>query len=68
MDVVRVLIAIVGMGASVTTYCLMRFPHMRRERFRQHAACSVLVSGLSALAVLCLSLLVLIAQDAWQAH
>jgi len=68
MDVARVLIAIVGMGASVTTYCLMRFPHMRRERFRQYAACSVLVSGLSALAVLCLSLLVLIAQDAWQAH
>lgn len=66
MDVAEVLIAIVGLVASVTTYCLMRFPHMRREPFRQYAACSVLVSSLAALAVLCLSLLVLIAQYAWQ--
>jgi hypothetical protein len=28
MDVAQVLIAIVGLGAAVTTYCLMRFsPH-----------------------------------------
>jgi heme/copper-type cytochrome/quinol oxidase subunit 4 len=66
MDVAEVLIAIVGLVASVTTYCLMRFPHMRREPFRRYAACSVLVSSLAALAVLCLSLLVLIAQYAWQ--
>ena len=68
MDVAQVLIAIVGFGASVTTYCLMRFPHMRREAFRQYAACSVLVSGLAALAVLCFSLLVLVAQYEWQAR
>jgi hypothetical protein len=66
MDVAQVLIAIVGCGASVTTYCLMRFPHMRREPFRRYPACSVLISSLAALAVLCLCLLALIAQYAWQ--
>ena len=66
MDVAQVLIAIVGFGAAVTTYCFMRFPHMRREPFRQYPACSVLVSALAALAVLCLSLLALIVQYAWQ--
>lgn len=68
MDVAQVLIAIAGFGAAVTTYCLMRFPHMRREPFRQYPACSVLISALAALVVLCLSLLVLIAQYAWQAR
>ncbi len=68
MDLAQVLIAIVGLGASVTTYCLMRFPHMRREPFRHYAACSILISCLGALAVLCFSLLVLIAQYAWQAQ
>ena len=68
MDVAQVLIAVVGFGAAVTTYCLMRFPHMRREPFRQYRACSVLVSSLAALVVLCLALLVLIAQYAWHAR
>ena len=40
MDVAQVLIAIVGLGAAVTTYCLMRFPHMRREQFRHYGAVS----------------------------
>jgi len=66
MDVAQVLIAIVGMSASVTTYCLMRFPHMRRDRFKPYGAFSVLVSCLGALAVLCLCLLVLIVHNAWQ--
>lgn len=68
MDVAQVLIAIVGLAASVTAYCLMRFPHMRREPFTQFPACSVLVSGLAALVTLCFSLLVLIAQYAWKAR
>ncbi len=68
MDIAQVLIAIVGFGAAVTTYCLMRFPHMRRAPFRRYPACSVLVSALAALVVLCLALLVLIAQYAWQAR
>ena len=66
MDVAQVLIAIVGMSASVTTYCLMRFPHMRRDRFKPYGACSVLFSCLGALAILCCCLLVLIAHNAWQ--
>ncbi|MBS0169474.1 MAG: hypothetical protein JSR62_03905 [Nitrospira sp.] len=66
MDVARVLIAIVGMGASVTTYCLLRFPHMRRDRFKSYRACSVVLSCLGALVVLCLCLFLLIAQSAWQ--
>ncbi len=65
MDLAQVLIAIVGMGASVTTYCLMRFPHMRRDRFRQYGAFSIAWSCFGALAVLCFCLLLLIAQSAW---
>jgi len=68
MDVVQVLIAIVGMGASVSTYCLMRFPHMRRPRFRHYGAFSVVWSSLGALVVLCLCLLLLMAHSAWHTH
>jgi len=68
MDVAQVLIAIVGFGAAVTTYYLMRFPHMRREPFSRYPACSVPVSALAALVVVCLSLLLLIAQYAWHAR
>lgn len=66
MDVAQVLVAILGLGVTVTTYCLMRFPHMRRDRFRHYAAYSVPLFCLGAPAVLCLSLLVLIAQHAWR--
>lgn len=66
MDLARVLIAIVGMGASVTTYCLMRFPHIRRDRFRQYGASSIAWSCAGALVVLCFCLLLLIAQNIWQ--
>ena len=44
--------AIVGLGAAVTAYCPMLFPHMRRERFRHYGAFSIAVSVLGALAVL----------------
>ncbi len=63
MDVAQVLIAIVGLGAAVTTYCLLRFPHMRREQFRHYGACSVAVSFLGALAVVLFCLLLLVAQS-----
>lgn len=66
MDVVQVLIAIVGLGAAVTTYCLMRFPHMRRERFRRYGAFSIALSVLGALAVLLFCLALLILQNAWR--
>lgn len=66
MDLARVLIAIVGMGASVTTYCLMRFPHMRRDRFRQYGAFSIPWSCVGALVVLCFCLLLLLVQSIWQ--
>lgn len=68
MDLARVLIAMVGFGAAVMTYCLMRFPHMRREPFRQYPARSVLLSAFAALVVLGLSLLLLIAHSGWQAR
>ena len=64
MDVAQVLIAIVGLGAAVTTYCLMRFPHMRRERFRHYGAFSIAVSVLGAPAVLLLCLALRILQKA----
>ena len=66
MDVAQVLIAIVGLGAAVTTYCLMRFPHMRRERFSHYGAVSIAVSVLGALAVLLFCLALLILQNAWR--
>jgi len=65
MDAAQVLIAIVGLGAAVTTYCLMRFPHMRRERFRHYGAFSIAVSVLGALTVLLFCLALLILQNAW---
>ncbi len=65
MDAAQVLIVIVGLGAAVTTYCLMRFPHMRREPFRHYGAFSAVVSFLGALAVLLFCLLLLIAQNTW---
>ncbi len=66
MDLAQVLIAIVGLGAAVTTYCLMRFPHMRSERFRRYGAFSIAVSVLGALAVLLFCLALLILQNAWR--
>lgn len=66
MDVAQVLIAIVGLGAAVTAYCLMRFPHMRRDRFRYYGAFSIAASVLGALAVLLFSLALLILQNAWR--
>ena len=66
MDVAQVLIAIVGLGAAVTTYCLMRVPHMRRERFRHYGAFSIALSVLGELAVLLFCLALLILQNAWR--
>ena len=66
MDVAQVLIAIVGLGAAVTTSCRMRLPPLRRERFRHYGAFSIAVSVLGALAVLLFCLALLILQNAWR--
>lgn len=35
MDLAQVLIAIIGLGAALVSFCLMRFPQYRRHLFRQ---------------------------------
>jgi hypothetical protein len=66
MDSAKVLIAVVGLSASIVTFWLMRFPRYRREQFRHYGAFSVTVSLLAALAVLVFCLLLLLVQGAWQ--
>jgi hypothetical protein len=66
MDSAKVLIAVIGLIASIVTFWLMRFPRYRREQFRHYGAFSVTASLFAALAVLLFCLLLLLAQSAWQ--
>jgi len=66
MDSAKVLIAVVGLSASIVTFWLMRFPRYRREQFRHYGAFSVTASLLAALAVLVFCLLLVLVQRAWQ--
>ena len=66
MSAAEILIAVVGVSASITTYALMRFPHTRREQFRGFGTCSVAASAAGALAVLLFSLVLVWAQRSWQ--
>lgn len=68
MSLAQVLIAVIGLVASITTFCVFRFPSCRREPFRQFQACSFALSILGAAAVLVLFMLMLLAQGAWQSR
>ena len=52
MNVLKILLLVVGVVASVVVFLLMRYPGMRREQFRRGRAFSVRNSALGALAVL----------------
>lgn len=66
MDSAKVLIAVIGLTASIVTFWLMRFPRYRREQFRHYGTFSLTASLFAALAVLLFCLLLLLAQSAWQ--
>jgi uncharacterized membrane protein YeaQ/YmgE (transglycosylase-associated protein family) len=68
MSLAQVLIAVIGLGASITAFCVLRFPSCRREPFRQFRACSFVESILGAAVILVLCVLMLLAQGAWQPH
>jgi hypothetical protein len=52
MNVLKMLLLVAGVVASVVVFLLMRYPGMRREQFRQGRAFSMRSSALGALAVL----------------
>ena len=68
MDLAQVLIAMIGLGAALVSFCLMRFPQYRRLLFRQYGAFSFGASLLGAAAILALCILMILAQGAWQSH
>lgn len=68
MDLAQVLIAVIGLGASLVTFCLMRFPQYRRDPFRQYRAFSFGASLLGAVAILTLCILMILAQGASQSR
>ena len=68
MDLAQVLIAMIGLGAALVTFCVMRFPQYRRDHFRQYRAFSFGASLLGAAAILALCMLMVLAQGAWQSR
>lgn len=65
MDVDQVLLALVGVGTSFVTFCLMRFPRIRRPQFQQYGPFSLPASLLGALMILLISALTVYAQAVW---
>lgn len=65
MDSDQILLALVGAGASFTTFCLMRFPHIRRSPFQQYGPFSLMASFFGALAIFFISALAVYAQAVW---
>ncbi|MGE5711694.1 MAG: hypothetical protein ACM34B_16070 [Nitrospira sp.] len=66
MSLAQVLMAVIGLGASITTFCVLRFPSCRREQFRQFRAASFMEAILGAAVILVLCVLMLLAQGALQ--
>lgn len=65
MDSEHILLALIGAGTSFITFCLMRFPRMRRLQFQRYGPFSLTASFLSALAIFFMSALVVYAHGAW---
>jgi len=65
MDVVYILLALTGAGASFMTFCLMRFPHVRRKQFQPSGPFSLLASFSTALVIFFISVLAVYAQAVW---
>jgi len=66
MDSAQVLLSLIGAGASFVTFCLMRFPHIRRPRFQPYGPFSLTVSFLVALGIFFLSAVMVSAQVIWR--
>jgi hypothetical protein len=65
MDADQVLLALIGVGASFMTYCLMRFPRTRRSQFQRYGPFSLTASFFGALTILFISALTVYAQAVW---
>jgi hypothetical protein len=66
MNLAQLFISLIGFVAAVVTFCLMRFPHTRRDPFRQYGAFSITASLVGAGIVLVLCALMVLAQGVWQ--
>ncbi len=65
MEAEQILLALIGVGASFVTFCLMRFPHTRRPQFQRYGAFSFIASFFGALAIFFISALAVYAQAVW---
>ena len=63
MDAEQILLALVGAVASFMTFCLMRFPQMRRQRFRPYGPFSFTASAFGAFAIFMMSALMACTQS-----
>lgn len=62
METAYMLLALTGAATSFITFCLMRFPHIRRARFQPSGAFSFLVSFSTAFVIFFISVLAVYAQ------
>jgi hypothetical protein len=65
MNLAQMLIAVIGLGAAIATFCLMRFPQYSREQFRGYGTFSVTASLIGAAGILALCILIVLAQGVW---
>lgn len=62
METVYMLLALTGAAASFITFCLMRFPHIRRSRFQPSGPFSFLASFSTAFVIFFISVLAVYTQ------
>ena len=67
MSAAQLLIVIVGLGASFSTFVLMRFPHHRREQYRGQPF-SIAASLIAAAVVLAVCLAFALAQGRYESR
>lgn len=65
MDTVYILLALMGAAASFVTFCVMRFPRIRRARFQPSGPFSFLASFSMAFVIFFISVLAVYAQAVW---
>jgi hypothetical protein len=65
MDSGHILLTLLGAGSSFITFCLMRFPYMRRPPFQSYGPFSLTVSFLGAFLILVASVFMACAPAMW---
>ena len=65
MDSEHILLILLGAGSSFVTFCLMRFPHMRRPPFQSYGPFSLTASFLGAFLILVASVFMACAPAMW---